>query len=164
MKHKSAWLFKGHFSLEKPGAFELQAMGNPGPSGLESERVFSVFPHFAHVSFFGVLDLLAHAFILHLVQLREEVHDLLEGLIIDGILRPEPFPAGIDDVRLDEDLHMVGKGRLGQGEIPKNIARRELRAGEHIHNAKTGLIGERFENGGKFFVTGFVIHGQASFL
>lgn len=107
---------------------------------LESERVFSIFIDFTHVSLFAVLDLLADTFVLHLVEVGKEIHHLLEGLIIDGILRPQSLSPRIDDVRFDEDLHMVAQCGLGQCEISQNITSREFGTREHIYDAQPCLI------------------------
>lgn len=117
----------------------------------------------AGVAFFAVLDLFAHAFVFHLVERRQEVHHFLEGLVIDGVLGPQAFAAGIHDVRFDEDLHVVAQRGLGQGEVLQDVARRKFGAGKHIHDAEPGLIGERFEDGRKFFVARFVVHGSLLF-
>lgn len=53
---------------------------------------------------------------------------------------------------------MVAQCRLGQGEIGENITGGHFLAGKHINDAETRFVGQRFENGGKFFVTRFVIH------
>lgn len=53
---------------------------------------------------------------------------------------------------------MVAQCRLGQGEIGENITGGHFLAGKHINDAETRFVRQRFENGGKFFVTRFVIH------
>ena len=40
----------------------------------------------------------------------------------------------------------------------ENITGGHFLAGKHINDAETRFVGQRFENGGKFFVTRFVIH------
>ena len=93
-----------------------------------------------------------------IVQLRHEVHDPVERIIVDRILRPKSFPSGINDACFNENLHMVAQCRLGQGEIGENITGGHFLAGKHINDAETRFVRQRFENGGKFFVTRFVIH------
>lgn len=120
-----------------------------------AERIFSFAAFFRCLA---VFNLPADAFIFQLVQLRHEVHDPVERIIVDGIFRPKSFPSGINDACFNENLHVVAQCRLGQGEIGENITGGHFLAGKHINDAETRFVGQRFENGGKFFVTRFVIH------
>ena len=111
-----------------------------------------------------VLDLLTDAVILHLIKFRDEVHDAQECFFIDGVLGPEAFPSRIDHAGFDEDFHVVGAGGLGQREIGEDVAGGHFFAGQHVYDMKAGLVGESLEDGGKFFVTRFGIHGAPLFL
>ena len=82
--------------------------------------------------------------------LREDVMEpplkLREALTVQGVENILSLPPVIDNTGLNEDLHVVGEGGLGDVERLQDLAGAQLPAGEHIHDAQALGIRDRLEH------------------
>ena len=65
-----------------------------------------------------------------------------KSLLVEGIVNVLSLAPVIDDPSLDQHLHIVGEGWLGDLKRLQNLAPAQLPTGEHIHDPQTLWVGD----------------------